>query len=170
MAGYTQKHMANVTQCITCQQIRDKPDDVGFHLKNIQSGYFNELVQCDHLQLCPSDDRNTGLLVFIDPCSKFAEAVPCNHDDYDAATTSKRLLQKRFARHGTPTRMQSDDAPNLTAEVSTEFMKASQVTKVTSTAGHPRTQKLVERQNRTLLTLFRVFLLSTDERLGSVFG
>ena len=46
--------------------------------------------------------------------------------------------------------MQSDSAPNLTDEVSNEFMKASQVTKVTSTAGHPRTQGLVERQqNRT---------------------
>ena len=53
--------------------------------------------------------------------------------------------------------MQSDNAPNLTAEVSNEFMKASQVTKVTSTAGHLRTQGLVERQNRTLLTLLRVF-------------
>ena len=53
--------------------------------------------------------------------------------------------------------MQFDNAPNLTAEVSNEFMKASLVTKVTSTAGHPRTQGLVERQNRTLLTLLRVF-------------
>ena len=40
--------------------------------------------------------------------------------------------------------MQSDNARNLTAEVSNEFMKASQITKVTSTAGHPRTQGLAE--------------------------
>ena len=130
---------------------------MGFHLKKIQSGYFNELVQFDHLKICPSDDGNTGILVIIDHFLKFAEAVPCSHDEYDAATTSKLLLQKLFARHGTPTRMQSDNAPNLTAEVSTELMKASQVTKVTSTVGHPRTQGLVERQNRTLLTLLRLF-------------
>ena len=42
-----------------------------------------------------------------------------------------------------------ENAPNLTAEVSNEFMKASQITQVTSTASHPRTQGLVERQNRT---------------------
>ena len=30
-----------VSQCLTCQQVRDKPGDVRFHLKNIQSGYFN---------------------------------------------------------------------------------------------------------------------------------
>ena len=129
-----------VGQCLTCQQVRDKPGDVRFHLKNIQSGYFN-----DHLKICPSDNNNTGILVIIDHFSKFAEAIPCSHHDYDAITTSRLLLQKWFARHGTPTRMQSDNAPNLTAEVSNEFSKAAHVTKVTSTAGHPRTQSLVER-------------------------
>ena len=146
-----------VSLCLTCQQVRDKPGDVRFHLKNIQSGYFNELVQYDHMKLCPTDDGNTGILVIHDHFSKFAEAVPYSHYEYDAITTSRLLLQKWFARHGTPTRMQSDNAPNLTAEVSNEFMKASQVTKVTSTAGHPRTQGLVERQNPTLLTLLRDF-------------
>ena len=128
-----------VGQCLTCQQVRDKPGDVRFQLKNIQSGYFNELVQYDHLKICPSDNNNTGILIIIDHFSKFAEAVPCSHHDYDAVTTSRLLLQKWFARHGTPTRMQSDNAPNLTAEVSNEFLKAAHVTKVTSTAGHPRT-------------------------------
>ena len=27
-----------VNQCLTCQRVRDKPGDVRFHLKNIQSG------------------------------------------------------------------------------------------------------------------------------------
>ena len=95
-----------VGQCLTCQQVRNKPGDVRFHLKNIQSGYFNELVQYDHLKICPSDNNNTGLLVIIDRFSKFAEAIPCQHDEYDAISTSKILMQKWFARHGTPTRMQ----------------------------------------------------------------
>ena len=123
-----------LSQCLTCQQVRDEPGNVRFHLKNIQSGYFNELVQYDHMKLCPSDDGNTGILVIIDLFSKFAEAVPCSHEEYDAITTSRLVLQKWFARHGTPTRMQSENAPNLTVEVSNEFMKASQVTKVTSNA------------------------------------
>ena len=145
-----------------------------FHLKKIQSGYFNELVQFDHLKICPSDDGNNGILVIIDHFSKFAEAVPCSHDECDAATTSKLQLQKWFARHGSPTRTQSDNAGNLTAEVSKELMKASQVTKVTSTVGHPRTQGLVERPNRTLLTLLHVFcsrrMRDWDQYLDKVMG
>ena len=81
-----------VNQCLTCQQVRDKPGDVRFHLKNIQSGYFNKLVQYDRLKICASDNRNTDILVIIDHFSKFAEAVPCNHEEYDAATTSKLIL------------------------------------------------------------------------------
>ena len=42
-----------VGQCLTCQQVRDKPGDVRFQLKNIQSGYFNELVQYDHFPNLP---------------------------------------------------------------------------------------------------------------------
>ena len=72
-------------------------------------------------------------------------------------TTSRFLLQKLCARHGTLTRMQSDNAPNLMAEVCNQPLNASLVTKVTSTAGHPCAQGLVERHNRVLLTLLRVF-------------
>ena len=70
--------------------------------------------------------------------------------------------------------MQSDNAPNLTDDVSNDFLKAAHVTKVTSTAGHPRTQGLVERQNRTLLTLLRVFcsrrMRDWDQCLDEVMG
>ena len=70
--------------------------------------------------------------------------------------------------------MQSDNAPNLTAVVSNEFMRASKVTKVTSTAVHLHTQGLVERQNRTLLTLLRVFCVRRmrdwDQHLDEVMG
>ena len=45
-----------VSQCRTCQQIRDKSGEVQFHLKNmvevvLQSGYFNDLAQFDYANL-----------------------------------------------------------------------------------------------------------------------
>ena len=74
----------------------------------------------------------------IDHFTKFADAIPCAHDEYDAQTTAKINFNKWFARHGTPARMQSDNVTNFTAEIAQELMKASQVTKVTSTPAHPR--------------------------------
>ena len=101
---------------------------------NVHSGYLNELVQYDHLKVCPSDNENTGFPVVFDHFSIFAEAVTCSHQAYDAVIMSRFLLQIWFARHGTPTRMLN--APYLTAEVSNEILRAFQVTKVTSTK-HP---------------------------------
>ena len=65
------------SQCLTCQQVRDKHGEVRFHLKNIQSCYFNEVVQYDHTKLCPTDDGNTGILVIIDHLLIAAPKMVC---------------------------------------------------------------------------------------------
>ena len=110
----------------------------------------------------------------IDHFTKLAEAIPWAHDEYDAQTTATIILNKWFARHGTPARMQLDNATNFTAEIAQELMKASQVTKVTSTPAHPRGNGLVEPQKRTLLTLLRVYtsrkMQDWDEHIDGVLG
>ena len=164
----------HIKRCLTYQEAKHPAGSPCYPLQNINSSNFNDLVQFHHLKLCKTASGNTGLLVIIDHFSKFAEAIPCAHDEYDAQTTAKIILNKWFARHWTPARMQSDNATNFTAEVAQELMKASQVTKVTSTPEHPRGNGLVERQNRTLLTLLRVYtsrrLQDWDEHLDGVLG
>ena len=164
----------HIKQCLTCQQAKHPAENPCYPLQSINSSNFNDLVQFDHLKLCKTDSGNTGLLVILDHFTKFAEAVPCAHDEYDARPTAKIILNKWFARHGTPARMQSDNATNFTAEIAQELMKASQVTKVTSTPTHPRGNGLVERQNRTLLTLLRVYtsrrMQDWDEQIDGILG
>ena len=164
----------HIKHCLTCQQTKHPAGNPCYPLQSINSSNFNDLVQFDHLKLCKTTSGNNGLLVIIDHFTKFAEAIPCAHDEYDAQTTAKIILKKWFARHGTPARMQSDNATNFTAEIAQELMKASQVTKVTSTPAHPRGNGLVERQNRTLLTLLRVYtsrrMLDWDEHIDGVLG
>ena len=164
----------HIKQCLTCQQAKHPTGNPRYSLQSINSSNFNDLVQFDPLNLCETESGNTGLLVIIDHFTKFAEAVPCAFDDYDAQTTAKIILNNWFARHGTPTRMLSDNATNFTAEVVQEIMKASQVTKVTSTPAHPRGNGLVERQNRTLLTLLRVYtsrrMQNRDDHIDRVLG
>ena len=162
----------HIKHCLTCQQTKHPAGNPCYPLQSINSSNFNDLVQFDHLKLCKTTSGNNGLLVIIDHFTKFAEAIPCAHDEYDAQTTAKIILNKWFARHGTPARMQSDNATSFTAEIAQELMKASQVTKVTSTPAHPRGNGLVERQNRTLLTLLRVYtsrrMLDWDEHIDGV--
>ena len=159
----------HIKRCLTCQQAKHPAGNPCYPLQNINSSNFNDLVQFDNLKLCKTASGNTGLLVIIDHFTKFAEAIPCAHDEYDAQTTAKIILNKWFARHGTPARRQ-----NFTAEIAQELMKASQVTKVTSTPEHPRGNGLVEQQNRTLLTLLRVYtsrrMQDWDEHIDGVLG
>ena len=164
----------HIKHCLTGQQTKHPAGNPCYRLQSINSSNFNDLVQFDHLKLCKPTSGNNELLVIINHFTKVAEAIPCAHDEYDAQTTAKIILNNWFARHGTPTRMQSDNATNFTAEIAQELMKASQVTKVTSTPSHPRGNGLVERQNRTLLTLLRVYtsrrMLDWDEHIDGDLG
>ena len=166
--------MNHIKQCLTCQQAKHFAGNPCYPLQSNNSSNFNDLVQFNHLKLCKTESGNTGLLAIIDHFTKFAEAVPCAHDKYDAQSTAKIILNKWFARHGTPARMQSDNATNFTAEIAQELMRASQVTKVTSTPAHLRDNGLVERQNRTLLTLLRVYtsrrMQDWDNHIDDVLG
>ena len=131
-------------------------------------------MQFDHLKLCKTESGITVPLVIKYHFTKFPEAFPGDHNEYDAQTTAKINLNKWFARHGTPARMHFDNATNFTAEIAQEFTKASLVTKVTSTPAYPRGIGLVERQNRTLFTLLRVYtsrrMQDEDEHMDRVFG
>ena len=60
------------------------------------------------------------------------------------------------------------------AEMSKAFLNASQVTQALSTAHHPATNGLVERQNKTLLSMLSVFcsrkMNDWDDHLDEVMG
>ena len=97
----------HIKQCLICQQAKHRAGNPCYPLQSINSSKFNGVVQFDHLKLSKTESGNTGLLVIIDHFTKFAEAVLCAHDEHDAQTTAKIILNKWFARHGTPARMQS---------------------------------------------------------------
>ena len=163
-----------INSCLECQQRKNPVGKLRFHLQNIVSEKFNDVVQFDHVKICKTHSGNMALLVIIDHYTKYAEAVPCNADEMDAKSTAWKLLNKWFARHGTPAFMQSDNATNFTAELQNAFMKASQTTQVHSTAHHAATNGLVERQNRTLLNMLRVFATRRmrywDQHIDEVLG
>ena len=147
---------------------------VRFALQNIVSNKFNELVQFDHLKICKSMKGIRYILVIIDHFTKYAEAVPCNAHEMTAEATVLKILNAWFARHGTPSIMQSDNGPQFIAEVAKAFMRASQLTQAHSTAHHPATNGLVERQNKTLLKMLSVFcsrrMNDWDDHLDEVMG
>ena len=141
-----------VTACLSCEQVKD-PMKLRFLLQSIESSEFNEVVQIDHQKICMTDSSYNQLLVKIDHFTKYAEAMPCI--TASAEETCDHLINTWIARHGCPITFQSDNETAFVGELTKELMRCSQVAH--STTHHPQTNGLVERQNRTLVSMLRVY-------------
>ena len=95
------------------------------------------------------------VLVMIDHFTKYAEAAPCM--TASAEETCNHLIYVWIARHGCPITFQSDNGKAFVGDLTKELMKKSQVAQAHSTTYHPQTNGLVERQNRTLVSMLRVY-------------
>ena len=141
-------------------------------LQSIESSEFNEVVQIDHQKICMTDSGYNQVLVMIDHFTKYAEAVPCI--TASAEETCDHLINTWIARHGCPMTFQSDNGTAFVGELTNELMRRSQVAQAHSTTYHPRTNGLVERQNRTLVSMLRVYcsryMTDWDRYLPPVMG
>ena len=143
-----------VTACLSCQQVKD-PRKLRFPLQSIESSEFNKVVQIDHQKICMTDSGYNQVLVMIDHFTKYAEAVPCI--TAPAEETCDHLIKTWIARHGCPMTFQSDNGTAFVGELAKELMRRSQVAQAHSTTYHAQTNGLVERQNRTLVSMLRVY-------------
>ena len=135
-------------------------------------GDFNEVVQIDHQKICMTATGDNQVLVMIDHFTKYAEAAPCM--TASAEETCDHLINVWIARHGCPITFQSDNGKAFVGDLTKELMKRSQVAQAHSTTYHPQTNGLVERQNRTLVSMLRVYcsryMDDWDKHLPQVMG
>ena len=160
-----------VTACLSCQQVKNSRK-LRFPLQSIESSEFNEVVQIDHQKICMTDSGYDQVLVTIDHFTKYAEAVPCI--TASAEETCDHVINTWIARHGCPMTFQSENGTAFVGELTKELMRRSQVAQAHSTTYHPQTNGLVERQNRTLVSMLRVYcsryMTDWDRYLPQVMG
>ena len=160
-----------ISACLSCQQAKD-PRKLRFPLQSIESSGFNEVVQIDHQKICMTATGYNQVLVMIDHFTKYAEAAPCM--TASAEETCDHLINVWIARHGCPVTFQSDNGKAFVGDLTKELMKRSQVAQAHSTTYHPQTNGLVERQNRTLVSMLRVYcsryMDDWDRHLPQVMG
>ena len=142
-----------VEACLDCQQKKGATAIRHFPLLSIESGIPNELLQVDHLKLSKAECGHVGVLVFVDHFTKYAEAIP--YKNADAPETAKLIFGTWIARHGVPMAIQSDNGPAFAAELQREFVAIAGSLKIYSSPVHPSTNGLVERQNRSLISILR---------------
>ena len=137
-----------------CQQVKD-PKKLRFQLQSIESSQFNEVVQIDNQKICMTHSGYNQVLLMIDHFTKYAEAMPCI--TASAEETCDHLINTWIARRGCPLTFQSDNGTSFVGELNKEPMRRSQVAQTRSKTYHPQTNGLVERRNRTLMSMLRLY-------------
>ena len=160
-----------VNACLACLQVND-PRKMKFPLKSVESSELNEVVQIDHQKICMTESGYNQILVIIDHFTKLAEAVPCQTDSTEE--TCDHLITYWISRYGCPMTFRSDNGKGFVGDLTKELMKRSHIAQAHSTTYHPQTNGLVERQNRTLVNMLRVYcsryMTDWDKYLPQVVG
>ena len=150
----------------------EDPRKMKFPLKSVESSEFNEVVQIDHQKICMTESGYNQILVIIDHFTKLAEAVPCQ--TASAEETCDHLITHWISRYGCPMTFQSDNGKAFVGDLTKELLKRSHIAQAHSTTYHPQTNGLVERQNRTLVNMLRVYcsryMTDWDKYLPQVVG
>ena len=159
-----------VNACLACLQVKD-PRKMKCPLKSVESSEFNEVVQIDHQKICMKESGYNQILVIIDHFTKLAEAVPCQ--TASAEETCDHLITHWISRYGCPMTFQSDNGKAFAGDLMMR-MKRSHIAQTHTTTYHPQTNGLVERQNRTLVNMLRVYcsryMTDWDKYLPQVVG
>ena len=138
--------------CVKCQYCKS-PAPKPAPLQPVLATRPWEMVAVDILKVPVSTNGNRYLLVAQDYFSKwpFAMAMP----DQTAERIVKVLRDEVFTFVGPPQKLHSDQGRNFESRILADLCKAFGVKKSHTTPYHPMGDGLVERMNRSLLTLLR---------------
>ena len=124
-------------------------------LTNIKAGYPQQLLAMDIVGPFPESEKgNHYILVVSDYFTRWAEvyAIP----NQEARTVAQKLTDEFFLRFGPPEQLHSDQGRNFESKVVMEVCKLLGVVKTRTTPYHPQSDGLVERLNRTILSMLAI--------------
>ena len=98
-----------------------------------------------------------AITVFVDRLTKMVHLVPGRTDD-TADTVAKQFFDQVFQYHGIPTEIVSDRDSKFTSQFWRVFIKKLGIKRAMSSAFHPETDGQMERTNRTVEQILRIFV------------
>ena len=123
----------------------------------VRSGYPFERIAIDILGEFPMADRgNKYILVIGDNFTKWTECFPMQN--MEAVTVTKILMNEVIARFGIPDKIHSDQGKQFESNLFKELYEMLQIDKTRTTAYHPQSDGMVERFNRTLVSMIGIFV------------
>lgn len=160
-AGMAEQCQGFVKRCSQCAAASPKRGEVVPPTRDAMPGGPWTSVQIDTLELgyCHNGQSHC-VLVCIDMFSKWVEVLPLKR--HDAASVAAAFVSV-CARWGPPTVVRSDNGSEFVNAVMTAVFEAFGVHVRHGAVRHPQSQGMVERFNRTLLTLIRKTLEDAED-------
>ena len=150
--GYHSDTQEWCRNCAHCASRKSPAPKARAPLTSIKTGYPLQLVAMDILGPFPeSPAGNSYILVVTDYFTRWAEAYAIPNQE--AITVAKRLTDEFFFRFSPPEQLHSDQGRNFESAVITEVCRLLGIVKTRTTPYHPQSDGLVERLNRTLLSM-----------------
>ena len=138
--------------CEFCATRKTAPKRNCAPLQTIKAGFPMQVVAADILGPLPeSEAGNSYVLVASDYFTKWMEAYAIPNQE--AITVARKLTDEMFCRFSPPDQLHSDQGKQFEAEVLQEICRILKIKKTRTTPYHPQSDGLVERLNRTLLSM-----------------
>ena len=164
-----EKSLRMMGQCTFVMSESERPKENEVPSQIVESSEINELVQINHQKICPTESRFYKILVIINHFTKLAEALPCQ-----TVSAEEFAITHWISRYGCSIIFQSDIGKAFAGDLTKEMMTRSQIAQAHWTFYHRQPKGLVNRQNRTLVSMRRVFcsryMTDWDKYLPQVVG
>ena len=138
--------------CTTCATHKTAHPKQKAVLQTMQAGYPLQIVAVDILGPLPeSDNRNSYIMVVGDYFTKWMEAYAI--PNMEAKTVATKLTDEFFFRFGIPEQLHSDQGKQFESQLLKDVCTILRIDKTRTTPYHPQSDGLIERFNRTLLSM-----------------
>ena len=135
-----------------CAKRKSPPTSGRAPMQTITAGYPTQVMAVDLLGPLPeSKNGKSYVLVVGDYYSKWMEALPVPNQE--VPTVVEKLVDEVFLRFSPPEQLHSDQGHQFESALIAEICKLLQIRKTRTTPYHPQCDGLVERFNRTLLSM-----------------
>lgn len=146
-----------IAGCDTCTKRKNPIPKRRAPMEITTSGVPMERIATDILCELPETDRgNRHILVVLDYFTKWTEAFAL--PDMEAETIARTIMEQVIVRFGVPSIIHSDQGRQYESKLFTEMCKLLGITKTRTTPYHPKSDGMVERFNRTLLSMLSAYV------------
>jgi transposase InsO family protein len=146
-----------IAGCEICMKSKSPNHTLRAPMQLVGAGVPMERIAMDIVGELPRTDKNNRyILVVSDYFTKWVEAFAM--PNMEAATVADIVAKEVIARFGVPSAIHSDQGKQFEGKVFTEMCKVLNIKKTRTTPYHPQSDGMVERFNKTLLSMLRTLV------------